>query len=55
LTGAKEKGSFYIWASRSIPSKDWNVDRLEISVDSRPGKRILVHKSEQIDATSQSD
>ncbi|XP_045106764.1 uncharacterized protein LOC123501812 isoform X2 [Portunus trituberculatus] len=44
LKGTKQAGILYLWASRSAGLQPWSVDRLELSVEDQPGKRILLRK-----------
>uniref|UniRef100_A0A0P4X256 Cytochrome oxidase complex assembly protein 1 n=1 Tax=Scylla olivacea TaxID=85551 RepID=A0A0P4X256_SCYOL len=44
LKGTKQTGILYLWASRSDSIQPWCVDRLELSVEDQPGKRILLRK-----------
>lgn len=49
LKGAKQKGTLYLWASRLEFSEPWSVDRLELSLDDHPGKRILLRGQQSLE------
>ena len=53
ISGSEHQGEFYIWASRDTVESEWNIDRLEISVDDQPGKRILLQLDKDLEALSQ--
>lgn len=48
LTGSKQKGSLYLWASKHLDDK-WSCDRIELGLESEPDRRLLIKNNDNND------